>query len=193
MADLAKAKTLNRVAWVLTGVVLLLVGLMRRPQFKIQLPEGVDLGFLPPFHSLMNALTAVALIMALVYIKKKDVKKHQRAVYVALGFSTLFLLSYVAYHFTSSEVIYGDINGDKELDAAELAEVGIMRTIYLMLLLLHIISAAVIFPFILFTFIRAYTGQIEAHRKMAKWVFPVWLFVAISGPVCYLMLMPYYQ
>ncbi len=190
MADLEKAKKLNRVAWVVTVVVLALIGMMRR--VKIDLPEGMDLSFLPPFHSTMNALCAVALIAALVFIKKKDMKNHQRAINVAMLFSVLFLLSYVAYHFTSPEVIYGDVNGDGLLDDAESVAVGNMRIVYLVLLISHIITAGIILPFILFTYIRAYTGQYERHRKMAKFVFPLWLFVAVSGPICYLMLKPYY-
>ncbi len=191
-ADLEKAKKLNRWAVVLTIVVLVLIGLMRRPEFKIELPEGINLGFLPLFHSTMNVLTAITLLIALYFVKQKDIKNHQKAIYVAIGFSVLFLLSYVIYHFTSTEVLFGDANGDKIVDAAELAQVGTMRTVYLIILLTHIVLAAIIFPFILLTFIRAYTGQIEKHRKMARWVFPIWLYVAVSGPVCYLMLKPYY-
>ncbi len=192
MANLELEKKLNRVAFFVTALVLLLVGAMRRPQFKITLPEGVDLSFLPAFHSSMNILTAIALIIALWFIKKQNMKMHRNFIYAALGFSALFLLSYVAYHFTSSEVLYGDANGDGVVDAAELAIVGSMRTVYLIILATHIITAAVIFPFILFTFIRAFTGQYDRHKKMARWVFPVWLFVAISGPVCFFMLKPYY-
>lgn len=187
---LALAKKMNVAAWVITVAVLLLVGLMR--QVKIPLPEGVDFSFLPPFHASLNALAAVALLFALYFIKQKKVEQHRKSIYVAIGLSALFLLSYVAYHFTTPEVLYGDANHDGVLDAAELAAVGSMRTYYLILLLSHIVLAALIFPFILFTFIRAYTGQIERHRKMARWVFPIWLYVAITGPIAYLMLMPYY-
>ncbi len=188
--DLKKAKQLNIWAWVVTAVVLLLVGMMRR--VKIPLPEGMDFSFLPPFHSSMNALAAIALIVALIFIKKKDMKNHQKAINVAMVFSVLFLLSYVIYHFTSQEVVFGDANKDGILDAAEAAAVGSMRTVYLAILIPHVILAAVVFPFILFTYIRAYTGQYEAHRKMAKYVFPIWLFVAVSGPICYWLLRPYY-
>ena len=183
-------KKLNIAAWIVTGVVLILVGLMRR--VKIPLPEGVDLGFLPPFHASVNALTAVVLVLALYFIKQKNVEAHKKAVYVAIGLSVLFLLSYVAYHFTTPETLFGDSNHDGVVDAAELAAVGSSRTYYLVLLLSHIVLAGLILPFILFTFIRAYTGQFERHRKMAKWVWPLWFYVAVTGPVCYYMLMPFY-
>jgi putative membrane protein len=188
--NLQLAKQLNVAAWIITGVVLILVGLMRR--VKIPLPEGVDFGFLPPFHATMNALTAVVLLVALYFIKQKNVQAHQRAIFTAMAFSVLFLLSYVAYHFTTPETIFGDLNHDGQLSAEELAAVGSTRTVYLVILLSHIVLAAVSLPFILFTFIRGYTGQVERHKKMARWVWPVWFYVAVTGPVAYFMLMPYY-
>lgn len=188
--NLPLAKKLNTAAWIITAAVLLLVGLMRR--VKISLPEGWDLSFLPPFHASVNALTAIVLVLAFYFIKQKNIAAHRKAIYVAMGLSVLFLLSYVAYHFTSPEIKFGDTNLDGLVDAAEATAVGSSRTFYLILLITHITLAGLILPFILFTFIRAYTGQIERHRKMAKWVFPLWLYVAITGPICYYMLMPYY-
>ena len=189
-ANIQLEKKMNIGAWVLTVVVLLLVGLMR--QVKIPLPDGWDFGVLPPFHATVNAVTAVVLLAALYFIKQKNVAAHRRAIYVAVGLSVLFLLSYVAYHFTTPETLYGDADGDGVLSATELAAAGSMRTIYLVLLLTHIVLAAVIFPFILFTFIRAYTGQFERHKRMARWVWPIWFYVAVTGPIVYLMLRPYY-
>lgn len=181
-------KKLNIVAWILTVVVLALVGLMR----QVKLEVGIDFSFLPPFHATLNGLTAIVLLYALVQIKQKNIEKHRNAIYVAIGLSALFLLSYVTYHFTTPSVIYGDTDGNGVLSAAEQASAGGMRTFYLVILGSHIALAGVIFPFILFTFIRAYTGQFQRHRKMARWVFPVWLYVAITGPVVYLMLLPFY-
>ena len=184
------AKQMNVAAWIVTGAVLVLVGLMR--QVKIPIPDGWDFSFLPPFHATVNALTAVVLLAAFYFIKQKNIKAHRRSIYVALGLSALFLLSYVAYHFTTPEVRYGDINHDGSLSPEELAAVAGSRTWYLVLLLSHIALAALILPFILFTFIRGYTGQVERHRRMARWVFPIWLYVAVTGPVAYYMLLPYY-
>jgi len=189
-ANVQLAKKLNIVAWIVSAAVLLLVGLMR--QVKITLPAGVDLSFLPPFHATLNALTAVVLLVALYFIKQKKVTQHRQAIYVAMGLSILFLLSYVAYHFTAPATLYGDANHDGVVDAAEKLAVGSSRGFYLILLITHITLAAGILPFILFTFIRAFTNQFDRHKKMARWVFPLWLYVAITGPICYLMLMPYY-
>lgn len=184
------SKRLNAWAWIVTGAVLLLVGLMRR--VKIPLPDGWDFSFLPPFHASLNALTAIVLVFALYFIKQKNVQMHRRMIYVAMTLSVMFLLSYVAYHFTTPETLFGDANHDGVVSVAEKAALGSARTVYLVLLLSHITLAALTLPFILFTFIRAYTNQFERHRKMARWVFPLWLYVAITGPICYWMLMPYY-
>lgn len=167
-------KTLDRLAIVASVVVLILVGLMRRVSFDI----GVDFSFLPPFHATLNALAAVALVAAYYYIRKKNIEMHRKSIYVALALSVGFLLSYVVYHFTTEPTLYG---GE-----------GVMRFIYFFLLITHIITAAVILPFILFTFNRGYTMQVEKHKRLARITFPVWLYVAITGPICYLMLMPYY-
>jgi putative membrane protein len=185
---IALERRLNKLAWALSAVVLLLVGMMR----AVRIPTSIDFRFLPPIHATLNALTAVALVAAFVFVKQKQIARHKAAIYTAMGLSVLFLLSYVVYHFTSVEVRYGDANHDGIVDAAERAAVASTRPIYLLLLATHVILAGVIFPFILFTFNRAFTGQHARHRAMARWVFPLWLYVAVSGPLCYLMLRPYY-
>jgi len=169
------AKKLNKAAWVVSGAVFLLVVSMRR----IKIDTDIDFGFLPPFHATLNALAAVFLIAALLAIKRGNASLHRKLMTVALGMSALFLLSYVTYHITTPETLY--------------CGVGSIRYLYFFLLITHIILAAVILPFILFTYIRAYTHQFELHKKMARWVFPLWLYVAITGPVLYLMLSPCYS
>jgi putative membrane protein len=184
------ARKLGIAAWILTAAVLGLVGLMRR--VKIPLPDGVSLSFLPPFHAAVNAVAAVVLVIALLAVLKGRITLHRRMMMAAMGLSVLFLLSYVAYHFTSNEVKFGDVNLDGIVDDAERARVGGMRTVYLSLLASHIVLAAVSLPFILFTFIAGWTNRFAAHRKLARWVYPMWLYVAVTGPVCYWMLRPYY-
>lgn len=186
----AAEKPLRIAAVVLSIVVLALVGVMRT--VKIPLPEGVDLSVLPAVNAIINGLTAVTLLVSLYYIRNGRPVAHRNANYTALGLSVLFLLTYVAYHFTTPEVIYGDVSGDGILDETERAAVGGMRTVYLIILLSHIFLAGILLPFILFTFIRAYTGKYELHRKMARYVWPLWFYVAVTGPVVYLMLRPYY-
>ena len=189
-ANLALGRRLKVVVWMVTAVVLLLVGMMRR--VKIALPEGMDFGFLPPVHAGLNTLAALALVGALVAIKRGKPALHQRFINGAMVLSGLFLLSYVTYHFTSGETIYGDTSGDGVLDEVEKAAVGGMRTGYVVLLISHIVLAAGSLPFILMTYVYGFTAQFAKHRRLARRVFPVWLYVAVTGPVCYLLLRPYY-
>lgn len=174
MANIALEKKLNTLAYVVSVVVLLLVGLMRR----VKIETDIDFSFLPPVHASLNALTAVILVVAFIHIKNGRVEQHRKAIYAAMFTSALFLLSYVLYHFTTPETRFG---GE-----------GTIRYIYFFILVTHIILAAVTLPFILLTFNRAYTDQFDRHKKMARWVFPLWLYVAVTGPICYLMLKPYY-
>ncbi len=173
----ALSKKLGITAWILTAAVLVLVACMRST-YKIPLPEGWSMSFLPPVHAVLNSLVAVALIGALVAVKAGKIALHRNFIFVAMGLSVGFLLCYVAYHFTTVETRYGGS--------------GWMKVTYLLLLATHIVLAGVSLPFILFTFISGWTNRFTAHRKLAKWVFPMWLYVAVTGPICYLMLKPYY-
>ena len=166
-----KLRKMDWIAYGLSVVVILLVILMRMPEKQ---NFGLDFSWLPPFYSSLNAIVAVCLIAALYFIKQKDVKKHKYSMITALALSSLFLLCYVVYHFTTPETKFcGE---------------GNIRLVYFFLLITHIILAAIILPFILFTYIRGYTWQIEKHRKLAKIVFPLWFYVAVTGPIIYFML-----
>ncbi|MEZ4959221.1 MAG: DUF420 domain-containing protein [Saprospiraceae bacterium] len=172
--NLPLEKKLNKIAWVVTAAVLALVVLMR----QIRLDLGMDFTFLPAIYSTLNALTAVVLLVGLYFIKSGQRDNHQKAMTTAMALSLLFLLGYVLYHITTDETKYG---GE-----------GMVKNVYFFLLITHVVLAAVIFPFILFTFIRGYTKQFARHRKMARWVYWVWLYVAVTGPVLYFMIKPYY-
>lgn len=174
----ALSRKLGNIAWVLTALVLVLVGLMRRPELRIPLPDGVSLMFLPPVHAAINTLVSICLIVAIIAVKKGNITLHKNAILTAMGLSVAFLLCYVAYHFTTEETRFGGT--------------GTIRTTYFFLLISHIILAGISLPAILFTFIAGWTNRFAAHRRLAKWVFPIWLYVAITGPICYWMLRPYY-
>ena len=173
----ALGKKLLIVTWVITIAVWGLVGAMRRPE-KIPLPNGISLSFLPMVHACLNSLVSISLVVALVAIKRGQVGLHKKAVTGAMSLSATFLLCYVAYHFTNNETSFG---GE-----------GTIKYVYYALLISHIVFAAISLPFILMTWVYGFTNQFQKHRKMARWVFPMWLYVAITGPVCYLMLRPYY-
>ena len=175
--NLRLARKLKIAIAVLTLLVWGLVGAMRRPE-KIPLPDGVDLSFLPMVNAAINSVVALLLIVGLVMIKRGNVELHKRSISAAMICSALFLLSYVAYHFTNDETKFGGA--------------GAVRVVYLVILISHIVLASVSLPFILMTWMYSFTGQFQKHRAIARWVFPVWLYVAVTGPVCYLMLRPYY-
>ena len=176
MENIALGKKLDK--WAIGGSVFVLIAVVAL-RFMPQLGEDVmpfDIHMLPALHAVLNSLVAVTLIAAIWFIKNKNVNMHQRMIYVSMALSALFLVSYVVYHAITEPTKYG----------------GDLGIVYYPLLISHIILAAVILPFILFTFIRGYTQQIEAHKRIAKWTFPLWLYVAVTGPICYLMLLPYY-
>lgn len=170
------AKVLNKWAWGITVFITVAVVAMR--YIKIPLPDGINFLWLPPVYSTLNALAGIALLFSLFFIKQKNIRAHKSANLVALGLSVLFILGYVLYHITTDPTTYGGV--------------GASRTIYLVLLASHVILAALSLPLILFTFIRSYSGLIEEHKKMARWVYPIWLYVCVTGPICYLMLRPFY-
>ena len=170
------AKKLNLGVYVISFVVLMLVGSMRRIHFD--LPEGISLSFLPAVHATLNSVVTILLVTALLAIKRGNVTAHKAAINLAMACSALFLLSYVTYHCTNSETSFG---GE-----------GVIKYVYYLLLVTHIVLAAISFPFILYTWVLGFTNQFSRHRKFSKVVFPMWLYVAVTGPVCYLLLSPYY-
>ena len=172
--DGALLKKLTRASWIVSALVFSLVVMMGRYKLDI----GMSLPWLPPLHAILNSLVAISLVTAVMAVKNQNITIHKKAIGVAVVCSVLFLLSYVTYHGTQQEVRHG---GE-----------GVVRTVYLCILASHIILAAVSLPFILITLSLGYTNHFARHRKMARWVFPLWLYVAATGPVCYLMLRPYY-
>ena len=136
------------------------------------------LSLLPPIYATTNGITAVVLITALIAIKNKKRKLHEGLMKFAIALSVAFLVMYVAYHMTSDSTSFG---GE-----------GVIRYVYFFILVTHIMLSIVIIPFVLITYVRAITNNIERHKKIAKYTFPMWLYVAITGVIVYLMISPYY-
>jgi putative membrane protein len=154
--------------------------------------EVEPLSFLPPIYASINGLTALLLVMGVMAIKNGNKKVHERFMTMAIACSVVFLVMYVAYHMTADSTVYGDIDGNKILDATEKANAGSMRYLYLFILLSHIALSIVIIPLVLITYVRALASRFDKHRKIAKITFPLWLYVAVTGVVVYLMISPYY-
>jgi putative membrane protein len=164
--------------------------------FSVKLKDfGFDvapLSFLPPIYAGINGLTAILLVAAVMAIKKGNRKLHERLMTFAIACSVVFLVMYVAYHMTADSTKFGDTNLDGSLDEAEKSVVGGMRYLYYFILLTHIALSVIIIPMVLFTYVRALAEQFDKHKKLAKITFPIWLYVAVTGVVVYLMISPYY-
>jgi len=150
------------------------------------------LRFLPPIYASINALTAILLIVALVAIKQKKINTHQNIIKLCMFLSLVFLSCYVAYHMTTDSTIYGDTNRDGVRDELEKLSVGNSLIIYSIILLSHILLSVVIVPLVLFSYLFAWMGNYERHKKWTRFAWPLWFYVAISGVVVYLMISPYY-
>lgn len=139
---------------------------------------SVDVSYLPAFHAILNSLTAIALVVGYANVKRGNTKAHRAAMLVAFGLSAIFLVSYVTYHFLGQRTIYG---GE-----------GALKFIYYFILLTHIVLAVVIVPLVLLSVYYGITNQLQRHRRISNWTFPVWLYVAVTGVLVYLMISPYY-
>lgn len=166
-----KVKQFRKLIIALSIIIPLAVALL----FGIKI-EGVDFSFLPPIYASINGLTAVVLISALIAIKTRRISLHQRLIQFALILSLLFLVAYVLYHITSDSTSY---EGDH-------------KTLYLIILISHIVLSVVVIPIVLFTYLFAWQGNYERHKKWTRFAFPIWLYVAVTGVVVYLMISPFY-
>lgn len=137
-----------------------------------------DVSFLPHLNGLLNTATSLCLIAGYYFIRQKNEGMHRTMMMSAVAISTLFLVSYVVYHYQAEPTRFG---GE-----------GIIKGIYYFILLTHIVLAAVVVPFVLFSVYFALTEQRKKHKKLVKWTFPIWTYVAVTGVVVYLMISPYY-
>lgn len=139
---------------------------------------NVDVSYLPGFHAFINSITAITLVVGYVNVKRGNTKVHRRAMLFAFGLSAVFLVSYVTYHFLGQRTVYG---GD-----------GLLKYIYYFILLTHIVLAIVIVPLVLLSVYFGITNQLKRHRRISRWTFPIWLYVAVTGVLVYLLISPYY-
>lgn len=181
----------TRIIGVVSVVVPVLVAVL------IFFPQTGKLGdfnvsFLPHLIAVINSATVICLIGAFVAIKSKSVAWHRTFMTSAFFLSAIFLVAYVVYHFQGGHTLFGDQNHDGILTDAEVQVVGSLRMIYLVLLLSHILLSIIIVPLVLFSFYFAWSKQIRRHKKLVKWSYPIWFYVATTGVVVYFMIRPYY-
>ncbi|MEC3905792.1 DUF420 domain-containing protein [Tamlana sp. 2201CG12-4] len=169
----SKEKKYNTLIVVLSVVIPLVVAALFGVKIDVKLPV-----FLPPVYASINALTALVLVLAFIAIQNKKIKLHERLMKFAIVLSVLFLVMYVAYHMTSDSTKFG---GE-----------GLVKYFYYFILLTHILMSIAVIPFVLITYVRAITNNIERHKKIARVTFPLWLYVAVTGVIVYIMIAPYY-
>lgn len=168
-----RSKKYNRLIAVLSVAIPVVVAVLFGVKLDLELPV-----FLPPVYAGINAITSIVLIVAFWAVKNGRTGLHQKLMKLALGFSALFLVLYVLYHMTSDSTSYG---GE-----------GIIKYMYYIVLISHIVLSIAVIPFVLVTFMRGITNDIERHKKIARITFPLWFYVTVSGVIVYLMISPYY-
>jgi len=175
ISEAAKKKRLLLIR-ILSIAIPLVVALLLGIRQKLDLGEWVY--NLPHVIGGLNSLTALCLILALVAIKKKNIKLHQNLNTAALALGALFLVCYVIYHASAESTPYG---GD-----------GPLRSVYYVLLISHIVLSVSVLPLVLFAFYHAWNQDFDKHRKIVKYTFPIWLYVSVSGVAVYALISPYY-
>ncbi len=162
--------------FVLVVVVILQSNILNIFPDKSAIPSWVF--SLPKLNAFINGTCSVLLLISLYFIKNKNIKAHKTLNIITFILSSLFLVSYIIFHATGIKTTYGGQ--------------GTLRTVYYFILITHIILAAVVLPLVLFSFQRGLSMQIEKHRKLVRWSFPIWLYVTVTGVIVYLMISPYY-
>ena len=171
--EILDEKKYNKLIVVLSILIPVVVAVLFGVKIDAELPV-----FLPPIYASVNAVTALVLILAFMAIRKKNIKLHERLMKFAIILSVVFLVMYVAYHMTS--------------DSTQFEGEGAIKYFYYFILITHILLSIIVIPFVLITYVRAITNNIEKHKKIAKITFPLWLYVAITGVVVFIMISPYY-
>ncbi|APX99343.1 DUF420 domain-containing protein [Lacinutrix venerupis] len=176
--NLQNEKKYNKWIVILSIVIPLAVAAL----FGIKLKDfGLNiepLTFLPPIYAFINGITAIVLIVAVIQIKKGNRALHEKLMKFAITLSVLFLLLYIAYHMTSDSTKFG---GE-----------GVISYVYYFILITHIILSIAVIPFVLITYVRAISNNFQRHKKIARITYPLWLYVAVTGVIVYLMIAPYY-
>jgi putative membrane protein len=173
-ATALKEKRFNRGITIISIIIPIVVAAL----FRVRLPNVEPLSFLPPIYATINGVTAFLLIVAVLAIKNGKRQLHQNIMTGCIALSFVFLVMYVAYHMTSDSTPFGGV--------------GVIKYFYYFILLTHIILSVAIIPLVLLTYARAYLKNFERHRKLAKITFPIWLYVAVTGVVVYILIAPYY-
>jgi putative membrane protein len=185
----------DKLAYILIGVfsvvVFVIVTFLSKFTLSVELP--FDKHIFALINAMINTAVSILLVAGLIAVKQKNYLLHKSIMMTAMILSVLFLVTYIAHHLLAGEAKFGDANFDGVVDDTEKAVIGNTRPFYLILLGTHIVLAATSLPFILWTAYRALTSDFAAHKNLAKKVWPIWFYVAATGPIVYLMIKQYYN
>ncbi len=184
----------DKKAYWLIGIfsVVVFTAVLALGKFKLEIQPGFDIHIFAKINAFVNGAVAILLIAALIAIKNRKYQSHRNLMIAAMVLSVFFLVSYIAHHLLAGEAKFGDLDHDGILSNEEKLQVGGVRVAYLILLATHIVLAAIILPFILFTAYRALTSEWHLHKKLARYTWPLWFYVAVTGPIIYYLISPYY-
>ena len=172
-------------------VVFSAVVLLGNVHFAISVPFNVHI--FAAVNAVLNSIIAVLLVAALLAVKQQKWQLHKQLMIAALVLSVLFLVSYIAHHLLAGEARFGDTNHDGIVSDTEKAAAGSIRYVYFFILATHIFLATCTLPFILYTAYKGLTSEFAQHKKISKIIWPLWLYVAVTGPVVYFIIQPYYR
>ena len=183
----------RRAYWLIISFsVIVFAAVVLLSKVRLDVDPGFDVHFFALINAMINSWVALLLILALIAVKRKNYASHKKLMLVAMVLSVLFLISYICHHLLAGETRFGDIDQNGLISEMEKAEAGSMRIFYYIILGTHIPLAGLILPFILFSAYRALIGEYPEHKRLARITWPVWLYVAISGVVVYVLISPYY-
>jgi len=185
-------KKFKTITWIFTAIVFLLVLIIKTPGIPkpSQTPEWIYI--LPLFHAILNGTCFLILIASFLSIRKKNVELHRKLNTAAMVLSFIFLISYVIFHILAPETLYGDLNKNHIIEAEELNQLVFPRSIYLFILFTHILLAAITLPFILLAYYFGIQRNVIKHRTITRKVYPLWLYVTLSGVIVYILIRPFY-
>ena len=172
--------------------IIIFLAITALAKLKLDIDPGFDPHIFATINASLNSIVSILLIAALWALRAKNFVLHKNIMLCAILLSVLFLLSYVAHHLLTDATKFGDVNLDGIITDEEKSATGMMRPVYYFLLLTHIPLAGIVLPFILFTAYRAGTGDYIRHKKLARFTWPLWFYVAVSGVLVYLLIQPYY-
>jgi putative membrane protein len=180
-----------RLVWVVTAIVLLVVIVLKIVPAPSTVPSFLYL--FPHIIGGINATCAILLLVSLNFIRKKNIQAHKITNVITFILSSIFLIFYIVFHLYVKDTKFGDADHNGVLSAAESASVGAIRYVYYVILITHIMFATIVLPLILVSFFRGFNMQVEKHKRIVRFAYPVWLYVAVTGVVVYLMISPYYN